>query len=115
VNVWNAVQYVTTGVSLVAFVIAALTVAYRSWLKQRAEIIKHASAKDRIKTIAALQGLPGLPSLRDLPHDERVQVVLSAIRARTQHDLIVATALLILAVILAIIALLWRPGIPGSS
>lgn len=52
------------------------------------------------------------PPLADLPPNEKVQVVLSVIRARTQHDLIVAAALLIMAVILAMVALLWRPGMP---
>lgn len=57
---WNTVQYVTTAVSLVAFVVAAITVAYRGWLKQRAETIKHAPEKDRAKIIAALERSYGL-------------------------------------------------------
>ncbi len=38
----TAIPYIGTGLSLVAFVVAAITFAYRSRLQQRAEIIKSA-------------------------------------------------------------------------
>ena len=41
-NAWGALQYVGTGLSLVAFVVAAILLAYRARLAHRAEIIKSA-------------------------------------------------------------------------
>jgi hypothetical protein len=52
--VWNAIQYVGSGLSLIAFVAAAVVFGYRARLKQRAEIIKSAPEKERLEAIAAI-------------------------------------------------------------
>jgi hypothetical protein len=52
-DIWGALQYVGTGLSLVAFVVAAILFAYRARLKNRAEIIKSAPDKERLEAIAA--------------------------------------------------------------
>jgi hypothetical protein len=63
---WTAMRYVGTGLSLAAFVVAAITFAYRGWLTQRAQIIRSAPEKDRLEAIAALEQTYGL-RLDDLP------------------------------------------------
>lgn len=52
-NALSAIQYVTSGLTLVAFAIGAALLAFRYRLQQRAEIIKSAPAGDRIEAIAA--------------------------------------------------------------
>jgi len=90
--------------------VAAITFAYRSWLKRQAEIIKDAGPQS-IKAIRALEGSYGL-TLHDLPPDKQVELALAFIRARIARNVIVAVTLVIVAIILAIVALVWRPGIP---
>jgi len=50
---WYAIPYVGTGLSLVAFAIAAALYVYRARLKQRADIIKSAPQKERLDAIAS--------------------------------------------------------------
>jgi WD40 repeat protein len=52
-EIWQALQYVGTGLSLVAFVVAAILLAYRARLTNRAEIINSAPEKERLEAIAA--------------------------------------------------------------
>jgi hypothetical protein len=51
-NAWGALQYVGTGLSLVAFAVAAIPFAYRARLAHRAEIIRSAPEKERLEAIA---------------------------------------------------------------
>jgi hypothetical protein len=51
-SMWGALQYVGTGLSLVAFVVAAIFLAYRARLTQRAEIIRSAPEQQRLEAIA---------------------------------------------------------------
>jgi hypothetical protein len=51
-NGWGAIQYVGSGLSLVAFIVAAILYAYRAHLRHQAEIIKSAPEKDRLEAIA---------------------------------------------------------------
>jgi hypothetical protein len=113
---WQAIQYVGTGLSLVAFVVAAITFAYRARLKQRAKIILSAPAKERVDAIAATAewfrvDVSGLSQAR------QQQIVLEQIRARTQRNLLVAGVTLFLAVILGVIAIISivAPKPPGPD
>src|SRR5262249_21192009 len=51
-DVWGALQLVGSGLSLVACAVAAILLAYRARLTQRAEIIKSAPENDRLEAIA---------------------------------------------------------------
>lgn len=51
-DVWGALQYVGTGLGLVAFAVAAIFYAYRARLTNRAEIIKSAPEKQPLEAIA---------------------------------------------------------------
>jgi hypothetical protein len=50
---WQAIQYVGSGLSLIAFIVAAGTYAYLAKLRQRARIISSASEKEKIAAINA--------------------------------------------------------------
>jgi hypothetical protein len=56
----GAVQYVGTGVSLVAFVGAAILFTYRARLAVRAEIIRSAPERERLEAIAIAAEAPPL-------------------------------------------------------
>jgi len=48
-DIWGALQYVGTGLSLVAFVVAAILLAYRARLKNRAESSRALLSKNGLR------------------------------------------------------------------
>jgi hypothetical protein len=53
-NAWSSIQYIGTGLSLVAFAVAAALFAFRARLSQRAAIIQSAPEKERLAAISAM-------------------------------------------------------------
>jgi hypothetical protein len=102
--VWDAIQYVGTGLSLVAFIVAAILLAYRARLKHRAEIIKSAPEKERVEAIAATAEFFRV-DISGLSRAQQQQIVLAQIQARTQRDLLLAGIVLFVALLLAMVAL----------
>jgi hypothetical protein len=102
--VWNVIQYVGTGLSLAAFVVAAILLAYRSRLKQRAEIIKSAPENERLEAIAATAEFFRV-DVSGLTRAQQREIVLAQIHARAQRDLLLAGGSLIVAVLLAAVAI----------
>jgi hypothetical protein len=102
---WNALQYVGSGLSLAAFVAAAVVFAYRGHLKRRAEIIKSAPEKERLEAIATTAEFFRVDTAR-LSRVQQEHIVLAQIHARARRDLLVTGVLLTLAVLLGAIAIL---------
>src|SRR5712671_4217944 len=102
-NAWVALQYVGTGLSLVAFVVAAILFAYRARLKNRAEIIKSSPEKERLEAIAATAEFFRV-DVSALSRAQQQDIVLTQIHARARRDLLLAVVTLIVAVLLAIVA-----------
>jgi hypothetical protein len=102
-NIWGALQYVGTGLSLVAFVVAAILFAYRARLKNRAEIIKSAPEKERLEAITATAEFFRV-DVSGLSRAQQQDIVLTQIHARARRDLLLAVVTLIVAVLLAIVA-----------
>jgi hypothetical protein len=75
-NPWSVVQYVGSGLSLVAFVVAAALFAYRAKLNQRADIIKNAPPKDRLKVVEATADLIKL-NLAGLSPEQKFEIISS--------------------------------------
>jgi tetratricopeptide (TPR) repeat protein len=102
-DIWGALQYVGTGLSLVAFVVAAILFAYRARLKNRAEIIKSAPEKERLEAIAATAEFFRV-DVSGLSRAQQQDIVLTQIHARARRDLLLGVVTLIVAVLLAIVA-----------
>src|SRR5258708_37761559 len=95
-EIWGALPYVGTGLSLVAFVVAAGLLAYRARLKHRAEIIKSGTEKERLEAIAVTAevfrgDVSGLSRMR------QQDIVLAQIPAGARRDLLLALTTLMTA------------------
>ena len=102
-EIWGALPYVGTGLSLVAFVVAAGLLAYRARLKHRAEIIKSAPEKERLEAIAVTAEFFRV-DVSGLSRMQQQDIVLAQIHARARRDLLLAVATLIVAGLLAMVA-----------
>ncbi|HEV3374274.1 MAG TPA: DUF6719 family protein [Candidatus Acidoferrum sp.] len=100
---WNAVQYVGTGLSLIAFVVAAIVFAYRAHLKRRVEIIKSAPEKERLDAIAATAEFFRV-DVSGLSRAQQQDIIIAQIHARARRDLLATGLILGLAVLLAVVA-----------
>jgi hypothetical protein len=102
-DILGAIKYVGTGLSLVAFVVAAILFAYRARLKHRAEIIKSASGKERLEAIATTAEFFRV-DVSGLSRAQQQDIVLTQINSRARRDLLLAVVTLIVAALLAIVA-----------
>src|SRR5258707_8616787 len=103
-NVWEALQYVGTGLSLVAFAVAAILLAYRARLAHRAEIIKSAPEKERLEAIAITAEFFRV-DVSGLTRAQQQEIALTQIHARARRDLLLAGLSLAVAIFLAAIAI----------
>src|SRR6266436_688834 len=114
-DVWGALQYVGSGLSLVAFAVAAILLAYRARLTQRAEIIKSAPENEQLEAIATTAEFLRVDVSR-LSRAQQEGIVLAQIHAHARRDLSLAGVSLAFAILLAAIALaaIWvgRAAVP---
>src|SRR5215468_11807153 len=103
-NAWGALQYVGTGLSLVAFAVAAILFAYRARLAHRAEIIKSAPEKERLEAIAITAEFFRV-DVSSLTRAQQQEIALTQIQARSRRDLLLAGLSLGVAILLAAIAI----------
>jgi hypothetical protein len=102
---WQAIQYVGSGLSLVAFVVAAITYAYLGRLRERAKIISSAPERERLDAIAAT-GEWFRVDLSGLTNKQKQEIVLAQISARLKRDALIGRYALGIAVILGLIAII---------
>src|SRR6266849_2316793 len=114
-DIWQALQYVGTGLSLVAFIVAALLLAYRARLKHRAEMIKSAPEKERLEAIAITAEFFRV-DVSGLTRAQQQDIALTQIHARARRDLLLAGVSLVVAILLAAIAIaaIWASKSAGS-
>jgi tetratricopeptide (TPR) repeat protein len=116
-GMWEALQYVGTGLSLVAFAVAAILLAYRARLTQRAEIIKSASEQERLEAIATTAEFFRV-DVSGLTRAQQQDIALTQIHARARRDLLLAGVSLVVAILLAAIAMtaIWvsKPAGPAT-
>jgi hypothetical protein len=110
----GALQYVGTGLSLVAFVVAAILFAYRARLTNRAEIINSAPEKERLEAIAATAEFFRV-DVSGLSRPQQQDIVLRQIDARARRDLLLAGVSLAVAILLAAIAAIWASKPVGPA
>src|SRR5258707_10181075 len=115
-DMWQAMQYVGTGLSLVAFIVAALLLAYRARLTNRADIIKSAPEKERLDAIATTAEFFRV-DVSGLTRAQQQDIALTQIHARARRDLLLAGVSLAVAILLAAIAIaaIWVSKPAGSA
>jgi hypothetical protein len=113
---FDAIQYVGGGLSLVAFVVAAVLSAYRARLHQQAEIIKSAPERDRLEAIATAAEFFRV-DVSTLSSEQQEKIVLTEIETRARRDrllILIAAAVAVLLAIVAIVAILTEAA-PGPA
>src|SRR5215471_1622157 len=115
-DMWGALQYVGTGLSLVAFIVAAILLAYRARLTNRAEIIKSAPEKERLEAIATTAEFFRV-NVSGLTRAQQQDIALTQIHARARRDLLLAGVSLAVAILLAAIAIaaIWASKAAGPA
>lgn len=113
-DILEALKYVGSGLSLVAFVVAAVLLAYRARLTNCAEIIKSAPEPERLEAIATTAEFFRV-DVAGLPPEQQREIALKQIQARTRRDLMLASVMLVVAVLLAIVAVIAIVGVPTRS
>jgi len=102
---FQAVQYVGGGLSLVAFVVAAIFYSYREWLRGEADKIRSAPVEDRLKAIAAVSNF-FVVDVSHLPIEEQAKIVLVQIHLRSRRDILICISFISIAAICGAIAIL---------
>jgi hypothetical protein len=95
---------VGTGLSLVAFVVAAVLYAYRARLTARARIIQSAPAAERLKAIEATAEFFNV-DVSGLSPKQKQEIVMAQIQLRARRELLFAGVSLGIAILLAIVAI----------
>ncbi len=103
-NLASAIPYVTGGLSLVAFVVAALFYGYRARLRQRTEIILAAPKGERVAAIDATADFLRIDTA-NLSSKQKETVILRQLDMRAKRDQMMFVIAIILAVILGFIAI----------
>lgn len=111
-----SIQYVTGGLSLVAFVVAALFYAYRASLKQRTDMILAAPPAQRVAAIERTADFLRFDTTA-LSEKQKERIILEQLKIRARRDQMAFAVALILAVLLAIIALvaMLRDNAPATT
>lgn len=102
---FEAIQYVGTPLTLVAFVVAVLAWVYRSRLAERRKLIETAPAEDRAAMMeAAIRDFSTIP-LENLTKDQRYQLAIKLIDERRDRFRVTAIAAAVAAVALVVVIL----------
>jgi hypothetical protein len=118
-NAWSTIQYVGTGLSLVAFAIAAVLFAYRARLQQRADLILSARKEERLAAILATAEAFHV-DVSGLSERHRQEIVLAQIKLRARRELLFAAVVLIVAILPSAVAIVSiiapvQPSVPQSD
>ena len=102
---FEAIQYVGTPLTLLAFVVAVAAWVYRSRLAERRKLIETAPSEERGKLmIAAIRDFSTVP-LENLTREQRFQLALKLIDERQARFRVTAVVALVVAVAFAVVIL----------
>jgi hypothetical protein len=110
---FEAIKLVGSGLSLVAFAIAAILYAYRARLNQRAKLIQSAAEGDRLEAIATTAEFFRV-DVSGLSRVQKQEIVLAQIRLRSRRDSMLAIIAILVAVLLAMVAIFF-PRVPSRT
>lgn len=100
---WEAIQYVTTGLTLVAFLVTVVAWAYKSKSEERERLIKTASEDKRADLVRSALEFFDVDTT-GLTKEQKYELALAQIHARAQRFRTTAITVCVLAVILAVIS-----------
>lgn len=100
---WEAIQYVTTGLTLVAFLATVIAWAYKSKSEERERLIKTASENERVDLVRSALEFFNIDT-SGLTKEQKYELALAQIHARAQRFRTTAIVICVLAVILAVVS-----------
>lgn len=100
---WQAIQYVSSGLTLVAFVVAAIVGVLRSKIREKERLIKTASESDRAGLVKDALEFFSVDTSK-LSREQQVVVAMAQIRARLLRFTMIIFAVIVLALIGACLA-----------
>src|SRR4051812_14788564 len=83
-NAWGAVQYVTSGLTLFAFVVAAALMAYRSHIQSRVHVIQNSNPEDRARILAVQAEFFNI-DVTSLSKGKQAEIVVMQINAKARR------------------------------
>jgi hypothetical protein len=101
---WHAIEYVTGGLTLIAFVAVAILVAYRTRLKTRLKIISTASKEDLPKVLAIEKQFFPVDTKHLLPEQAK-EVIIEQVRSSERQNAKFLQTALYFAIILGVITI----------
>jgi hypothetical protein len=104
-TIWNIAPQIGTGLSLVAFIVAAGLYAYRARLKQRASVIAKMPPRDRLAAIDSTAEFLRV-DVSGLSEKAKHDIVIRQIGIRARRELLLAGIALLIAVLLGAIAII---------
>jgi hypothetical protein len=109
-QIWDAVPQIGTGLSLVAFVVAAALFAYRARLKHREAVIGKMSPRDKLAAIDATAEFLRV-DVSGLSAKDKHDIVVRQLAIRARRELMLAGIALAIAILLGVVAViaLWQP------
>ena len=104
-KIWEIVPQIGTGLSLVAFVVAAGLYAYRARLKQRASVIAKMPARDRLAAIDATAEFLRV-DVSGLSETDKHDIVVRQLAIRARRELMLAGIAVAIAALLGAVAII---------
>jgi hypothetical protein len=103
VSVWSAIAYVGSGLSLMAFLVAALLRAYQSYLRSKVDIINRADPKDLPDILRTYADPYRIDT--SLSASNRAKLTIKRIKRDERRDQLAAKVLVTFACLVAVVAL----------
>ncbi|HEU4556416.1 MAG TPA: hypothetical protein VFS20_01160 [Longimicrobium sp.] len=108
---FEAIRYISSGFTLIAFVVAALVWAYGRTVDNRRQMIRDAQTDRQADLVArTLRGMN--IDVRKLSPNQQYKLALEQLRARSRKSYLVAAVVVLLAIIAAIVAV--QPGVAAA-
>lgn len=102
---WEAIRYIGSAATLIAFVVAVAAWAYAKRLEQRREVLAEATDSRRADLAALVLERYGIDT-RTLSREQRYQLAREELRAAMRRFYVIAAAIIVIA--LCAIVVLWR-------
>lgn len=91
-TLWESIKYVSSGISLIAFIVAAIAWTYRNKINEREQILRSLPEKDRGSALPEVLAWLKIDP-KDLTKSQQYDLALTQIRERTKQYLISTIAI----------------------
>jgi|GEM_PF-4879907 len=102
---WEAIKYVSSGLTLVAFIVAVGVSLYRKQIVEKGKLIRSAADKDRAPLIAKTLEFLEI-KINSLTKDQQYKIALVQIEKRARRFAISAWVIITIAILTALIAII---------